>query len=87
MAWVQLKADILGTAISTIESTEPGCLGAAILAGVGAGVYPSVVAAQSLLCRDAATIEPDPVRQRAYDSRFAVYRNLYPVLRETLGRL
>jgi xylulokinase len=86
-AWVQLKADILGIAVSTIESLEPGCLGAAILAGVGAGVYPSVAAAQSLLCRAAATIEPDPIRHQAYDSRFAAYRNLYPVLRETLGLL
>ena len=86
-AWVQLKADILGLPIATVETEEPGCLGAAILAGVGAGIYRDVAAAQALACRTAVTTEPDPDRHRTYDDRFSAYRNLYPVLRETLGRI
>jgi xylulokinase len=85
--WVQLKADVLGVAISTVEAPEPGCLGAAILAGVGAGAFPSVSEAQDAVCRIAAQIDPHPGRHRVYDDRFALYRELYPTLRVTLDAI
>jgi len=86
-AWVQLKADILGLSVATVETDEPGCLGAAMLAGVGAGIYPDIAAAQALASRIGVTVDPDPARHRVYDERFAAYRDLYPVLHETLGRI
>jgi xylulokinase len=86
-SWVQLKADVLGVPISTVEAGEPGCLGAAILAGVGSGAFPGVSAAQEVLCRIRASVEPNHRRHRIYDERFALYRELYPTLRETLAAL
>ena len=43
--WRQIKADITGKKILTITNKETGCLGTAILAGVGAKVYKDVVSA------------------------------------------
>ena len=40
--WSQMKADITGKMLQTLKNKETACLGAAILAGVGAGVFPSV---------------------------------------------
>ena len=83
-SWVQLKADVLGMAVSTVEANEPGCLGAAILAGVGAGVFSGVTAAQAQVCRIATQVDPDPERHRSYSDRLALYRDLYPALRNVL---
>jgi len=43
--WCQIKADVCGTEIVTLKNKETACLGSAILAGVGIGVFPSVEAA------------------------------------------
>jgi xylulokinase len=86
-AWVQLKADVLGMPFCSVEARESGCLGAAILAGIGSGAYPSVVAAQERVCRTTAQVDPDPDRHRFYDDQFALYRELYPTLRSTLGAI
>ena len=40
--WCQIKADVTGKKIVTLKSRESACLGSAIIAGVGAGVYASV---------------------------------------------
>ena len=40
--WSQMKADITGLKLQTLKNKETACLGAAILAGVGAGVFKSV---------------------------------------------
>lgn len=40
--WCQIKADVTGKKIVTLESAESACLGSAIIAGVGAGVFKSV---------------------------------------------
>ncbi len=40
--WCQMKADITGMTLATLKNGETACLGGAILAGVGTGVFPSV---------------------------------------------
>ena len=85
--WVQLKADVLGVPVCPVDAREPGCLGAAILAGVGAGAYPSVSAGQERVCRTTTPVDPDPDRHHFYEDRFALYRELYPRLRTTLDAI
>lgn len=58
--WSQLFADGLDRTVRTQAASEPGTLGAAMLAGVGIGLFPSVTAAQGRCVRVAATYEPDP---------------------------
>ena len=40
--WCQMKADVTGKVLMTLENKETACLGAAILAGVGIGALESV---------------------------------------------
>ena len=43
--WCQIKADVTGKRIVTLKNAESACLGSAIIAGVGAGIYESVKSA------------------------------------------
>ena len=60
--------------------------GAAILAAVAAGWYPSVAAACEAMVEVTGTTEPGP-QAGAYEAAYAVYRDLYPALKESFVRL
>jgi xylulokinase len=77
-AWLQIKADILGKPLTRPKVTQAGALGAAILGGVGAGVYASAEQAIAALVQVDRTFEPDPRRHALYTERFARYPLLYP---------
>ncbi len=47
--WCQMKADMTGRNIKTLKNKETACLGAAILAGVGTGVFRSVGEAAKMI--------------------------------------
>jgi xylulokinase len=75
-AWVQTCADILGRPFLRPTITEAGALGAAIIAGVGAGIFPSFQAGVQAMVRPDRTFEPDARRQKLYQERFAEYKEL-----------
>jgi len=64
--WLQLMADLSGIPIEVVAQEEPGAFGAAILAGVGAGVYESVSAAVAGLVSVSRRFEPDAERGAGY---------------------
>jgi xylulokinase len=64
--WLQLHADVSGMPVEVVAQDEPGAFGAAILAGVGAGVYPAVSAAVERLVRVSRRFEPDRERGALY---------------------
>ena len=64
--WLQIKADVLGLPIRTIECPQAAVLGAAIYAAVGAGQFADVRAAQAAWHRPGPTYVPDPVRRNMY---------------------
>lgn len=74
--WLQIKADITGKPITTINVDEAGCFAAACLAGVGAGLFASADEPVRAWVRPERTFEPDPVRQEAYNAIFADYVGL-----------
>lgn len=86
-AWIQLSADILGRPFTRPKITEAGVLGAAIVAGVGSGVFPSLAAGVETMVAPERTFEPDPRKQRLYDDRFAHYQRLGPLMRGYLREL
>jgi hypothetical protein len=53
---------------------------AQLLAGVGAGVFPSAAAAAETCVRIGETRAPDPRARSLYDERYTLYRGLYPAL-------
>lgn len=79
MFWTQLKADVLGRPITTLNVTEAGCLGAGLLGCAAVtGQSPGALARRWATTRTSVT--PRPEASRWYDRQFARYRNLYPLL-------
>jgi xylulokinase len=64
--------------------SEAGCLGVAILAGVGTGAFRSVEDGVKSMVSLAERFEPDPARMRAYQERFEKYRTLWPLMKDFL---
>jgi xylulokinase len=85
--WLQLKADITGIPVVAPMVTEAACLGAALLAGVGAGCFTSAAQAIESTLKFARRFEPDQARAARYDERYAIYRDLYPTLAPLSYRL
>jgi xylulokinase len=83
--WRQILADVLEAEIATVNTVEGAALGAALLASVAAGWYPTVEAATSAIVRASPVAEPGADRDR-YRSAHDVYRNLYPALRPFFHR-
>jgi xylulokinase len=86
--WRQILADATGKTVLRSETVEASSLGAAICAAVGAGWFPSARAAAEAMC-GRITRETQPVAQHArrYGELLAIYREIYPRLKETLSRL
>jgi xylulokinase len=79
--WVQTKADLLGKPFETPQLQEATPLGAAILAGIGVGLYRDEQEAFERVFRPGPIFEPNPHRTAQYAERFALYEKLYPALR------
>ncbi|MCE5259048.1 MAG: hypothetical protein LLG44_08335 [Chloroflexi bacterium] len=86
-AWIQLSADILQRPFSRPRVTEAGSLGAAILAGVGSGVFTSIAEGVAQMVHSDLSFEPDAALGKGYSARYAQYRQLYAPLRELLRSL
>lgn len=78
--WLQLKADICQVPLRVPQVTEAACLGAALLAGVAAGIYPDVATAVTQTVHLQRRIEPRADNMSAYDERYQLYRQMYPTL-------
>ena len=86
--WQQMFADIYGCKVSAPVSAEGPALGAAILAGVGVGLYPDVPAACDAIIALKDEIKmPDASAGVKYRQFYNIYRSLYPALREQFHAL
>jgi len=65
--WNQLKADITGRVAEVARFEEPAILGAAVNAGIGAGIYSSVDEALNTIPFPVEDVEPRPEMQKAYE--------------------
>jgi xylulokinase len=79
--WRQIQADIYGHAVKTVEAEEGAAYGAALLAGVGAGAWPSVDAACDAVVRIASTVEPNAKSIKILDQQYEKFRRVYPALK------
>jgi len=64
--WMQQTADVCGIPVEVVTQDEPGSFGAALLAGIGAGIYPSVASAVRDNVLVAHRYEPDAARGALY---------------------
>ena len=85
--WRQLLADVLGRPIVRTTADEGPAYGAALLAGVAAGVFGSVEEACTGITLRPDMCEPDRDRRHLYDEGYAIYRELYPSTRQAMHDL
>lgn len=79
--WQQIQADVYGRQVATLTAEEGAAYGAALLAGVGTGVWSSVDAACDQAVTVAKRIDPDREAAAVLDAQYKRYRALYPALR------
>jgi xylulokinase len=77
--WRQILADVFGTTIATVNVTEGAAYGAALLAGVGVGVYRNVPDACRQTVRTGRITRPGNASE-VYAGYYPRYRALYPAL-------
>jgi xylulokinase len=79
--WRQIQADIYGHPVKTVEAEEGAAYGAALLAGVGAGAWPSVEAACDAVVRISSVTQPGHEAARVCERQYRKFRQIYPALR------
>ncbi len=85
-AWLQIQADVFEREMQVCRVGEQACLGACILAGVGAGLFPSVQDACGRFVRyDDKVIQPNPENRRVYRQGYGRFRELYARTRDLMG--
>lgn len=85
--WRQMLADVFGCPVKTVASKESPALGAAILAGVGAGLYSSVQEACGQMIETNLAQLPDREASAKYEPYYQLYGSLYPALKESFATL
>src|SRR4051794_7961527 len=81
-AWRQVQADVYGREVEVLGAEEGAAYGAAILAGVATGAWPSVEVACDSVVAVVGRVEPDPDAARVLDRRYAAFRRLYGALKD-----
>jgi xylulokinase len=76
--WRQIQADVYGQDVECVEAEEGAAYGAAILAGVGAQMWPSVDAACQAVVRVAQRTAPKADAAAAMNANYAAFRRIYP---------
>ena len=85
--WRKIVASVLGLPMVTVNSTEGAAYGAALLAGTGAGAWPSVEAACDATIAVTGRDEPVAEWSKAYADLYPRYRELYAALKPTYDAL
>lgn len=85
--WRGIMADVLGLPLQRSALTELTGVGAALLAGVGAGIYTDLEDARRRAVRYGDITEPDAARSQLYNGLYAQFQGLYPTLKQDFHRL
>jgi len=80
--WCQMQADIYKVPVKTLQTSETGCLGAAIYAGIGAGLFKDYEEAVEKLVHVKDVYYPNPQNFDAYDEAY----NRFKIAFESLSK-
>jgi len=83
--WCQLMADITNLPVRIPEVADLACVGAAVLAGTGCGIYPNVGEGYKCLAVQERVIQPDPVNAAKYAELYARYKQCAEALGAVYG--
>ena len=84
---LQIKADILGTEVHTVESRQTGTLGGAILGAVAAGDFNTIPEAITGMVKEGRIFEPKTQSVKIYQDKLYLYKELYQKIKEINHRL
>jgi xylulokinase len=84
--WTQIKADVTGKVIKVPSSDTATTLGAAILAGVGTGVYSDFKEAVQKTIKITRVHEPNMKAHESYKKYYETYLEIYEKLKETFSK-
>jgi xylulokinase len=85
--WCQIRADVLGKPVRRLKTVDAGVSGAALLAGVGVGLYSSLAEAASNLIQTDRVFEPDLMNAERHAFGFEHYQNIYQQMKAFNGAL
>lgn len=85
LLWTQIKADVTGKPIIVPSSDTATTMGAAILAGVGVGVYQDFTEAVGLTVKNKRYHVPNPDNREVYDRNYRIYRGIYEGLKDIMN--
>lgn len=81
--WNQIKADILGTKLLTTKASEAACLGAAVLAGKGVGIFDNLEDAVHRMAQVKEEFEPNPENEKVYEHGYEIYKSVFADLKRS----
>ena len=82
--WRQIVTDVLGCSLEVVHVEEPGCLGVALLAGVGVGEYEDVQDAIRRTVDVVSRTSPDSGRSGLYQERRSAFNATYRAIETIL---
>ncbi len=82
--WMQIKADVTGKIIKVPNSDNASALGAAILAGIGIGLYGTFDEAIEKTISVRKTYIPDASNEKVYNENYNKYIKIYQNLKELM---
>ncbi len=85
--WRQIMASVLEAELVTVNTTEGGAYGAALLAGVGAGAWSDVPTACKASIKITGSTVPDPSQVDAYRKSYSIYQGLYAALKPSFENM
>jgi xylulokinase len=85
--WRQIQADVFRSEVARVHGEERAGIGAAMLAGIGTGVYEGFEDACRKAVRTEACTPPIAANVERYDRLYDVFHGLYPKLKDDFARL
>lgn len=88
VTWKQIQADMLNMPVYSTNIMEEACHGAAILAGVGVGIYKDIIeACEATIAMSDTVVEPVSENVRIYNEKQQIFRELFMSIREFYPRI
>lgn len=80
--WRAIQADVFSQDVRIMETRQVSAIGAAIIAGVGVGLFPNFETAAERTIVLGETVKSDPDRVQQYEACYQRYCELYPILKD-----
>jgi xylulokinase len=85
--WIKIMASVMNSELKTVVTTEGAALGAAILAGVGVGIWTNVSEAVKILIKPTEITKPVAEDAEKYKKQNKIFNELYPELKNTFNNI